>query len=71
MFRAELLNDFNNVNLGLPGNQVAAGASNGFARISAVPRVEARTAAQPPTEPPYPVWIEGEFLRQTGEALVS
>jgi hypothetical protein len=33
MFRAEFFNAFNNVNLGLPGNQVAAGASGGFGRI--------------------------------------
>jgi hypothetical protein len=33
MFRAEFFNAFNNVNLGLPGNQVAAGTANGFARI--------------------------------------
>jgi hypothetical protein len=33
MFRAEFFNAFNDVNLGLPGNQLAAGTSNGFARI--------------------------------------
>jgi hypothetical protein len=33
MFRAEFFNAFNNVNLGLPGNQLAAGTSGGFARI--------------------------------------
>jgi hypothetical protein len=33
MFRAEFFNAFNNVNLGLPGNQLAAGTSNGFARV--------------------------------------
>jgi hypothetical protein len=33
MFRAEFFNAFNNVNLGLPGNQLATGTSNGFARI--------------------------------------
>ncbi|MGD0414278.1 MAG: TonB-dependent receptor [Terriglobales bacterium] len=33
MFRAEFFNAFNNVNLGLPGNQLGAGTSNGFARI--------------------------------------
>jgi hypothetical protein len=32
-FRAEFFNAFNNVNLGLPGNQLAAGTSGGFARI--------------------------------------
>jgi len=32
-FRAEFFNAFNNVNLGLPGNNVSAGASGGFGQI--------------------------------------
>jgi hypothetical protein len=32
-FRAEFFNAFNNINFGLPGNQVAAGVSGGFGQI--------------------------------------
>jgi len=33
-FRAEFFNAFNNVNFGLPGNNVAAGVSGGFGQIT-------------------------------------